>query len=163
MVWRAGRFYDVHGQKIRYLAVGLFNSAWTYGLFVLLLTLLDGPIGSFSSSTTAPLALVGRHYYLVVQWLNWVLSIPPNTLLMRFLVFRSKGRWHHQVARAYLVYLPAQALSAVLLVVMVGIVNLGPILGQCIAAVIALTVTYLGHKYFTFGARPGSSGNPTIL
>ncbi|NLE74738.1 MAG: GtrA family protein [Actinobacteria bacterium] len=96
------------------------------------------------------LAIIGAHYYLVIQWFVWVISIPPNTLLMRHFAFRAQGDWRHQVARSYLVYLPAQLLNAGLLVLMVRGFGLTPILGQLSAAVIVTVMTYLGHKYFTF-------------
>jgi len=154
---RAGRLYEAHGEKLRYLVVGTCNTLLSYGLFVMLLALLGSPLHAFSTSTVPILALAGRNYYIIVQWIAWVLGVPPNALTMRHFAFRSKGDWRHQVLRAYFVYLPAQGVSSVVLLLTVRVAHLTPQVGQLAAIVVATVFTYLGHKYFTF-RRPLEGG-----
>lgn len=161
MVRQAGRLHEARREKIRFLAVGVCNAAWSYGLFIVLLALLGGPIRTLSSSAVPLLSLAGSTYYVVVQWLTWALSVPPNALSMKHLVFRSKGDWRPQVVRAYFVYLPAQALSAALILVMVRVVHLGPVIGQLVTALLVMIVTYIGHKHFTFRTPAAAPRNRT--
>jgi|WetSurMetagenome_2_1015567.scaffolds.fasta_scaffold61366_2 hypothetical protein len=148
------RLYRDHGDKLRFLIAGVINTAFSYGLFALLLAVLDDPLRSLSDSADPTLAVIGRHYYLMVQWVNWVLCVPPNTLVMKYLAFHSKGSWIRQVGRAYLVYLPTQTLSFGLLYFAVRVLHLTPLLGQLLAIAVALVASYLGHKYFTFREQP---------
>jgi putative flippase GtrA len=151
---RAGRLYEAHGEKLRYLVVGTCNTLLSYGLFVMLLALLGNPLHALSSSTVPILALAGRNYYILVQWVAWVLAVPPNALTMRHFAFRSTGNWRHQVFRAYFIYLPAQGLSSVVLLLTVRVAHLTPQVGQLAAVAVATVFTYLGHKYFTFREPP---------
>jgi putative flippase GtrA len=144
------RLYEQHGEKVRFLMTGVFNTGFSYALFALLLILLDGPLQSLSTSGNAAAALMGTYYYTVIQWINWVLCVPPNTLAMKYFAFRSEGDWKRQVGRAYFVYLPAQVLSFCILLVTVRVLHLAPLLGQLVAIVGALIASYLGHKHFTF-------------
>jgi putative flippase GtrA len=149
---RAGlaRLYKHHGDKVRFLMAGVFNTGFSYALFALLLMLLDGPLQSLSTSANSVASLMGHYYYTVIQWINWVLCVPPNTLAMKYFAFRSKGDWKRQVGRAYFVYLPTQVLSFCILLVTVRVLHLAPLLGQLVAIVGALMASYIGHKHFTF-------------
>jgi len=157
------RLYRSHGDKLRFLIAGAFNTAYSYGLFALLLFLLGGPIKSLSDSGDHFWIVIGHHYYLVVQWINWFLCVPPNTLVMKYFAFRSKGHWLRQIGRAYFVYLPTQLLSFGLLYLAVRVLGLPPLLGQLLAIFVALVTSYIGHKYFTFREprleRRGSARN----
>ena len=93
---------------------------------------------------------LGHGYYLVVQWVAWVLMVPVSTTTMKYLAFRSPGRLLPQVMRAYLVYLPAQGISSLILWLTVRVAGLPPQLGQLIAIALVTAFTFLGHKYFTF-------------
>ena len=74
----------------------------------------------------------------------------PNTLAMKYLAFRDKGSAVRQVGRAYLVYLPVQIVSFLVLLISVRELHLDPLLGQLVAISVALVATYAGHKYLTF-------------
>jgi putative flippase GtrA len=147
---RINGLYAAHGDKLRYLVVGAFNTMLGYGLFVALLAVIGGPLGALSTSSAAILAFAGRDYYVIVQWMAWALSVPPNTLTMKYLVFRTRGNSLHQIARAYLVYLPALGLSSLVLLLTVRVAHLTPQVGQLFAIAIVTVFTYLGHKHFTF-------------
>lgn len=144
------RIFRAHGEKPRYLIVGGLNTLISYGLFVALLASLGTWLQTFSGSSSGLVSVVGVHYYLVVQWVAWVLSVPVSTLMMKRFVFRSKGHRVRQIGRAYLIYLPAQGLATVLLWLTVQVIHLSPQLGVIVTVAITTVLTYVGHKYFTF-------------
>ncbi len=147
---RLGRLYDTHGDKLRFLIVGACNTALSYLLFLALLVTIGPPVQSLADSSAPLLAQVGHAYYLVVQWLGWVLMVPISTTTMKYFAFRSKGRLRHQIPRAYLIYLPAQGLNSLVLWLTVRIARMPPALGQLVAIGVVAVFSYLGHKYFTF-------------
>lgn len=142
--------YERHGEKLRYLVVGVLNTFLGYAIFWLLLRTLGYPLRALEGSSMGWAAAVGREYYLVVQWAGWVLAVPLSTTTMKYLAFMSKGKWLHQVGKAYLVYLPAQGISMVTLWAAVKLVGLSPELGQLVTIAVTIVFSYLGHKYFTF-------------
>ncbi len=146
--------YDVHGEKLRYLISGAWNTAFGYGLFVGALYVLRPVLAPIAQSSTPWLALLGENYYLLVSWLSWILAVVQSTAVMKYLVFRKPGHLWKQVGKAYLVYLPAQALSSLILWIMVEVAGTRPELGQLVAVFVTVIFSYFGHKYFTF-STPG--------
>jgi len=147
---RLSELYDAHGEKVRFLIVGVCNTAISYLLFLALLATLGAALRTLSTSSNALLAQIGDAYYLVVQWVGWAFMVPVSTTTMKYIAFKSPGRWLPQVGRAYLVYLPAQGLSSVILWLTVQVAGLSPQLGQLVVIAVVTVFTYLGHKYFTF-------------
>jgi putative flippase GtrA len=144
-----GKLYERHGEKLRYLVVGVWNTLLGYAVFLLALKLF-GPAIQALSSKPGVAGLIGHFYYLVIQWAVWVLMVVNSTVTMKYFAFRSKGRLLHQIGRAYLVYLPAQGISSVILWFTVKVLGLSPGIGQLVTIAIATVFSYLGHKYFTF-------------
>jgi hypothetical protein len=135
-------------ERTRYLLVGVWNVAFGYGLFLILLALIGGPLGAFALS---PLALVGRYYYyLVASWIGWVIAVPQDALSMRHLAYRSAGTAFPQVRRLYSVYLPAQVLATAVLLLSVRLLHLSPPVGALVAIAVAAVCSYLGHRYLSF-------------
>ena len=147
---RARGLYDAHGEKLRYLIVGMINTAIGYAVFIVLLAVLGPPLQSLGSSSSRLIAWIGEHYYVAVQWIGWVFMVPVSTTTMKRFAFRSPGSWRKQVVRAYFVYLPAQALSSFLLWLTVRVLGLSPQIGQLVTIAFATVFSYIGHKYFTF-------------
>ena len=145
-----GRIYDRHGEKMRFLAVGAANTAFSYILFISLLAALGGTLHSLESSSRPLLALIGENYYILIQWIAWVFCVPVSTVTMKLFVFRSPGHWLAQVGRAYFVYLPAQGLNTLILWITVAIAHLPPQIGALVAIGVSTVASYIGHKYFTF-------------
>jgi len=146
--------YEQHGDKLRYLVVGVWNTAFGYGLFVLLLALLGASVKALGVSIGGPAgALLTGNYYLAISVVAWVLAVPQSTLAMKFLVFHSKGNAVREVARAFLVYLPAQLIGMGLLKLTVSVFGMSPQAGQAATILVTTIFSYLGHKYFTFGTR----------
>jgi putative flippase GtrA len=143
-----GALYDRHGEKLRYLVIGVWNTALSYVVFLLALRYLGPTLQALSGPGVA--GWISRYYYLVLQWAVWVLMVVNSTVMMKYFAFRSKGHLLHQIGRAYLVYLPAQGISTVILWLAVKVLSLSPAIGQLITVVIATVFSYIGHKYFTF-------------
>jgi len=142
--------YDVHGEKFRFLVVGMWNTLFSYVLFAGMLWLLRPVLQPLSSSEYTLVAWVGEHYYLVVQWLSWIIAVPQSTLALKYLAFRSKGHWLSEIGRSFFVYLPLQAFSSVMLWLFSGVLGIPPLLGQLFTIGISAVLSYLGHKNFTF-------------
>jgi len=147
---KLAEIYDVHGEKLRYLIVGVCNTAVSYAMFLLLLAVLGPRLQSLSDSSVDLLAQIGHGYYVVVQWITWVLMVPVSTTTMKYFAFRSSGNLLHQIGRGYLVYLPAQGLSSLILWLTVRVAGFSPPVGQLVAIMVTTIFSYLGHKYFTF-------------
>ena len=55
---RAVRLYESHGEKLRYLMVGAWNTVFSYVLFIGLLALLGSTLQALSKSTFPAMAVV---------------------------------------------------------------------------------------------------------
>jgi putative flippase GtrA len=124
--------YDLHGEKMRYLLVGAWNTLFSVLLFNVFLWLF------------------GHAQYIVLFWASWVVAVVQSTVTMKYVVFRSHGQLGRQLGRAYLIYLPAQALSTGILWAAVQLVHMPVPAAQLVAIVVTTIFSYLGHKYFTF-------------
>ncbi|GBL44287.1 hypothetical protein SFMTTN_0082 [Sulfuriferula multivorans] len=120
-------------EKIRYLLVGGYNTAFGYILFALLLMLLKD-----------------RVHYLIVLVISHVISVTNAYLAYKFLVFKTKGRWLHEFGKFNTVYLGVLAINLVALPAMVELLGTRPIVGQAWFVVITVIASYLGHKHFSF-------------
>lgn len=135
---------------MRYLIVGVCNTAFSYVLFLVQLAVLGPPLRTLAGSSVDAIAQVGHGWYVVVQWVAWVLMVPVSTTTMKYFAFRTRGSLPRQIGRGYLVYLPAQGLNSLILWLAVSLAGLTPQVGQLGAIAIVTVFTYLGHKYFTF-------------
>jgi len=144
-----GTLYDSHGDKVRYLMVGVCNTAISYLLFLALLATLGPLLQSLEDSSVGLLALAGM---ATTSWFSGRMGVdgPVSTTTMKYFAFRSRGRLMPQIARGYMVYLPAQGLSSLILWLTVRVAGLSPAVGQLVAIVFMTVFSYLGHKYFTF-------------
>lgn len=126
------RLNDAHGEKVRFLVVGVWNTAFNLVLFNVMLLVFGHPL------------------YLVWFWVAWVISVVQSTVTMKYFAFRSKGRLIRQVARSYVIYLPAQGLATVLMWFAVAVLHLLPQVAQLVTVGLTTIFSYFGHKYFTF-------------
>ena len=138
-----GEIYDRHGEKLRYLLVGVYNTALGFGVFWLAIHFLAPPIEAATGWNAKTVAIV-------LQWAVWVLMVVNSTVTMKYFAFRSTGHLGKQILRAYFVYLPAQGISSLILWVAMSLFGLSPLVGQAGAIAIATIFSYIGHKYFTF-------------
>jgi putative flippase GtrA len=135
--------YDQHGEKIRYLAVGVWNTVFSYALFWVAVKTLSGPLEAATQLDTTAVAVV-------LQWSCWVIAVVQSTVTMKYFAFRSKGNLGPQILRAYFIYLPAQGLSTLILWGSMQLLGLSAPVGQLLAVFVTTIFSYFGHKYFTF-------------
>lgn len=146
---KARRVYDRHGEKMRFLVVGVWNTAFSYALFWTGIHLFAGQVES-ATGLDPKLAAVA------IQWAAWVLAVVQSTVTMKYFVFRSRGHLGRQIMRAYFIYLPAQGLSSVILWTAMLVLSpglgsrLSAVLGQLVAIAVTTVFSYFGHKFFTF-------------
>ena len=147
---RLQTLYRAHGDKLRFLVVGGWNTAFSYGLFVALVFVLGPVLRPLAHSSQPVIAALGVHWYLVVQWAAWIVAVPQSTIALKYLVFHSKGHLPTEIGRSFFVYLPLQAASSVSLWALVSLVHLHPLVGQLITIPASSILSYIGNKYFTF-------------
>ncbi len=139
---------------VRFGLVGIVNTAFGYGLFILL-----------------ELTLGRITHYLVVLVVSNVISIVQAYVLQRWLVFRYRGSWWAGLMRFGTVYLVALGVNLALLPLLVEVAGIMVIPAQGIAILIQAFGTYVAHRRFTFrrpsptaasasdGSSLGSSAN----
>lgn len=150
------RFY-AQPEPVRFLGVGVANTAFNYALFTALLyglrplltpLAVSGP--SLGPTLGGAAAWLGSHYYLCAQIIAWVLTIPVSTYTMKRFAFRRDGSYWAQVVRSFGVYLPAQGIELATIWAIVSVGGFHPLIGKAGAVVLATTMSYLGHRFFTF-------------
>lgn len=134
------------GQFVRYLAVGLWNTAFGYTTFALLTAALDRYI---------------PHSYLAASLLSSVLSITVAYLGYKWFVFKTKGNYLREWGRAVAVYGSTILLGLALLPMLVfSIRRLGvqpktaPYLAGAVVTGITVVVSFFGHRHISFKSPP---------
>lgn len=147
-------------EPVRFLVVGVGNTAFNYALFAALLWVFNAalsPLAGELAGAAGPLDYLGRalgnKYYLVTQLVAWVLTVPVSTYTMKHFAFRRDGDFWPQVGRSFGVYLPAQALELTTIWLIVAVGGFHPLIGKLGAVALATVVSYIGHKHFTFGGQ----------
>jgi putative flippase GtrA len=134
--------YRNHGEKLRYVVVGGWNTLFNIILFNVLLLAF------------------GHGHYLIWFWVAWSVSVCQSTTTMKFLVFRKPGHLLRQIGRAFVIYLPAQGLSTAILWFGVQVLHMWVPLAQLCTIAVTTVFSYLGHKYFTFRLSVETEGVP---
>jgi putative flippase GtrA len=125
----------VGDQRVRYLAVGGWNTLSSYLLFVVL-----------------QLAFGDVVNYLVLLVVTMIISVLQAFVLHRRFVFHATdGHWPGQLLRFSQVYAGAFAVNLALLPVLVEIVGLPVILAQGLLVVTTVTASFVGHRRWSFG------------
>lgn len=125
-----------HREKIMYLIVGTWNTAFGYGLFVGLYHLLSRSM-----------------HYNVILFISYVVSTITAYLLYKYLVFQTKGDLIRGYLRFSVVYVYAYLGNMMILFVLKRFASIDLYLGQAISVVVIVLVSYLSHKKFTFKHR----------
>jgi putative flippase GtrA len=145
------------GHLARYLVVGLWNTAFGYGTYALLVMLLEGRV---------PAA------YLVASLLASLLNITVSFLGYKWFVFRTRGNYLQEWLRCLMVYSGSIGLGLVLLPPAVYLVEhltgnarSAPYIAGALVMAVQIVVSFLGHRRFSFAvgekAEPGENGSRT--
>ena len=122
-----------HEQKLRYLAVGGWNTLFGYLLFVALYARLGGRIN-----------------YIAILVVSYVISISNAYLCYKFLVFKTRGNYLREYLRFYLVYGLAFLINLALLPLLVEVLKLNPVVSQGAIVFFTVVISYMAHKNFSF-------------
>lgn len=120
-------------RRIRFLAVGSWNTVFGYAVFVGLFLIL------------------GTHlHYLLVLVLAHVFSVIQAFLAYRRFVFAPSGAFLASLARFWSVYFVALGLNFVLLPVLVEFAGMPPPAAQAVVVGAVVGGTYVAHSRFSF-------------
>jgi len=120
-------------EKLRYLVVGGFNTAFSYGLFCGFQFFLGEKI-----------------HYLFILALTHFISVFNSFFNFRFFVFRSNGNFWYEYLKINIVYLFYFFINAFLLYIIKDKMHIGILIAQLICTAILIIATYFTHKYFSF-------------
>lgn len=129
--WIEDFWFRVFPEKVRYLLVGGFNTVFALGLYWGLFYLL------WEKENLA----------LVCQY---IISINVSVLTMRYYVFRSKGNFKAEYLKGVSVYLFVWGANVIGLNFLVQVCKMYPPYAQTLYSAIAMILTYVLHKYFSF-------------
>jgi putative flippase GtrA len=137
----------VRDERVAFLLVGGFNTAFAYLLFAALAATAGRALDEAGHPVAGSLVPLAGSYAVAVL---------VAFVLYRRLVFRVRGHVLRDLARFVSVYVVSISLNAVLLPVLValGVPRLG---AQALIVAVITIVSYVGHRWFSF-RRPGAEG-----
>lgn len=121
-------------QKLRFLLVGGFNTVFAYCIFAFLAVLIGLP-------------------YLLALVIQYFITVNVSIFTMRYYVFQSHGNIIAEYAKAWLVYVGMFAFNSVALTFLIEICGMGELGGQALYLTVSTILTYILHKYFSFGKK----------
>jgi putative flippase GtrA len=135
---RVRAFGERHGEKLRFLVVGAWNTI--FSLFVLWLLELFIPYDVTS--------VVQKQGILLASWL---ISITQNFFTFKLLVFKTRGDWWREYARMYVTYGAMFLVQSVMVQGISAYFETTLFWANIPTLVVVTILSYLGHKRFTFG------------
>jgi putative flippase GtrA len=129
-------------EQILYLVIGGWNTLFGYAIWALLYYLLHAYL-----------------HYLIIQVISWPFAVANAYICYRRFVFRSKGDVWRELPRFSLVYVVGLALALIVLPILVRVLPFNLYIVQAMFLAVVVVLTYLAHKYFSFGA--GREPSPT--
>ncbi|MDE2491985.1 MAG: GtrA family protein [Elusimicrobia bacterium] len=135
---RARAFASAHARKIRYVAVGLWNTAFGYGAFALLCHLGQKVGVHYLYALAAAQALATTNGYLAHK--HFTFKTAGFALLREYLRFSA-------------VYWAIFVVNAFALPQLVRVTGLGPILAQGLFLPFTIVAGYLAHSRFSFASK----------
>lgn len=137
MMQRLAGAYERHGEKVRFLVVGVWNTLFSLGVLWLLDRLIPYDQGSLLQKQG-------------ILFASWVVSVTQNFFTFKFLVFRSKGHWLKEYVRMYVTYAVTFVVQSVMTLAISEIFDLRVFWANLPTIVVVAILSYFGHKYFTF-------------
>lgn len=122
-----------HKEKVMYLIVGMWNTAFGYGLFAGLYCLLSKNM-----------------HYNVILFISYVISTLNAYLLYKFVVFKTKGDLLRGYLKFSVVYIYAYLGNMLILYALKRYTDVDLYLGQAISVIVIVLISYVSHKKYTF-------------
>lgn len=126
-----------HAEKLRFLVVGVWNTAFATGM----LWVIENVVPHDPSS------VLQKQLILTAVW---VIAVTQNFFTFKLLVFRTKGHWLKEYVRMYVTYSATFVIQSVLIQVLSAWFHLTLFLANIPVIFIVTVMSYLGHKHFTF-------------
>jgi putative flippase GtrA len=125
----------VDDQRVRFLAVGGFNTVLGYLTF---------------SALTLWVFHEVRFGYLLSLVCSYAIGISVAFVLYRRLVFKVQGQVVRDFVRFVAVYAVSIGINAVVLPVLVEVAGVPPVLAQAVVVLITTLLSFVGHRTFSF-------------
>lgn len=130
----------------RYLVVGIWNTAFAYGSFVLFTAILDRYIPAS---------------YMAGSLLSSVLNITVSFLCYKWFVFKTHGKYLREWMRCLIVYSGGILMGLALLPMIVFVVSYtsgnpgkAPYIAGALLLGVQVILSFFGHKNFSFNNKP---------
>jgi putative flippase GtrA len=142
---RARAFYERHGEKLRFLVVGGWNTVFSMAALWLFERLL---LPRSDSALALSLGVVAAKQVVLVA--AWVLGVTHNFFTFKLLVFRTKGRWLREYARMYVTYAGTFVVQSLMIQTISAWLGWSLFWANLPTIAVVTVMSYMGHKYFTF-------------
>ena len=133
-------FLAPHGEKLQYLVVGAFNTAFGYAVWAALYALLSHRVGY------APILVV-----------SYAIAIANAYLWYRFVVFRSHDSVWRELPRFSTVYVATMLVNLIVFPIAVRRLPLNAYAIQAAFTAGVVVASYVAHKNFSFRATRRTS------
>lgn len=128
-------FKVINYNHIRYILSGLWNTFFSYLIFVIL----------YKYS--------GIRNIFIVLCVSQIIGITNAYLIYKIFVFKTKGGYIKEYLKFYLVYGFSLGLNFFLIYIFINIFNMSAIISQGIIAFIVALFGFISHNFFTFKNR----------
>jgi putative flippase GtrA len=133
-------FNEVRSQLLtKYFMVGVFNTAFGYLATILLYYSLEH-----------------NFHIVIILIIANVLSITVSFFTYKFFVFKSTNFWFFEYLRSYAVYGTSIIIGLVGVWALVDVMGVPFWLAQTGLLIVSVSVSFFGHKNFTFKEKDGS-------
>ena len=123
-------------KKIRYIAVGVWNTLFSYAAFVFLYYLTNSWL-----------------HYMLILVLSQIVGLTNAYVCYKLFVFKTKGNIVREYFRFYIVDGTTFIVNLLLIGLFVEILVINPVISQGIIAIIVVTMAYFGHSRFSFNTK----------
>jgi len=127
-------------EQIMYLLIGGWNTLFGYAVFALMYW-----------------AWQDRLPATVILILSYVVAVTNNYICYRYLVFRSRGRMHHEMGRFLVIYGVTLAGNLIVLPLALRTLPLNAYVIQALYNVVVVVASYLGNRLWAFRERPAQT------
>jgi putative flippase GtrA len=134
-------FVRNHHEKLLYLVVGAWNTAFAFGEWAILQNLLHE-----------------RLHYLVILVLAWPIAVLNAYVCYRRFVFRSSASIWRELPRFSIVYLATLLAGLVALPFLLQTLPFDIYMIQAGYTVLVVILSYLAHRLFSFGGLRSPGG-----
>jgi putative flippase GtrA len=147
------------GQFLRYLCVGVFNTAFGYATFALVLFLLNHSVPQrYLYLTVVAASLIATPFNITVAYFGY-----------KLFVFKTHGNHLREWIKAFGVYgvgmLPGLLVLSAFTRLLQSLLHHKDAAGYIAGAIIMCfntIISFLGHKTITFKAKPPAANSPAI-